>query len=238
MKIKTFTLSEVLITILIIGVIAAITVPVIVNFYNKKETVTRLKKVYSEVKQAAMLSQVQYGSYENWDYKLSAPEFFAKYLEPNLKVASKIGVQEAKNNLGVNYAGLSGEDISLYSPFRDTATIVTLTSGAQIFVRGDEWKSFYSAVDINGFKKPNKMGKDLFVFMIYPKLGGIIMMNVYDNEITDTLGDELLHIKRGREELINGSGAQKYPCNKDNLGMFCGALIQIDNWEIKDDYPW
>lgn len=27
-------------------------------------------------------------------------------------------------------------------------------------------------------------------------------------------------------------------CNKNSSGDYCGALIQMDGWEIKDDYPW
>ena len=42
-----------------------------------------------------------------------------------------------------------------------------------------------------------------------------------------------------RDRLINHN---QYACKKgtgaDFAGGFCGALIQTDGWEIKDDYPW
>ncbi len=42
---KAFTLAEVLITLGIIGVVAAMTLPSLVGNYKKKVTVTRLKKI-------------------------------------------------------------------------------------------------------------------------------------------------------------------------------------------------
>lgn len=44
MKKYAFTLAEVLITLGIIGVVAAMTLPTVVNKYREKETVTKLKK--------------------------------------------------------------------------------------------------------------------------------------------------------------------------------------------------
>ncbi len=42
MKIQAFTLAEVLITLGIIGIVAAMTIPNIINGYNKKVVETRL----------------------------------------------------------------------------------------------------------------------------------------------------------------------------------------------------
>ncbi|MDR1327709.1 MAG: prepilin-type N-terminal cleavage/methylation domain-containing protein, partial [Heliobacteriaceae bacterium] len=47
MKKYAFTLSEVLITLGIIGVVAALTMPSLITKYEKQVTVTRLKKFYS-----------------------------------------------------------------------------------------------------------------------------------------------------------------------------------------------
>ena len=51
-----FTLAEVLITLGIIGVVAAMTIPSIVQKQNQKEATSRLKKFYSTMSQAIMLS--------------------------------------------------------------------------------------------------------------------------------------------------------------------------------------
>lgn len=46
---KAFTLAEVLITLGIIGVVAAITIPGLITKYQKLATVVKLKKVYSQL---------------------------------------------------------------------------------------------------------------------------------------------------------------------------------------------
>ena len=46
-NLKGFTLAEVLITLVIIGVIAAMTIPTLINKTNNQEYVSRLKKAYS-----------------------------------------------------------------------------------------------------------------------------------------------------------------------------------------------
>ena len=49
---RGFTLAEVLITLVIIGVIAAMTIPTLMNNTNKQEYVSKLKKAYSTLSQA------------------------------------------------------------------------------------------------------------------------------------------------------------------------------------------
>ena len=47
-----FTLAEVLITLGIIGIVSAMTIPTLINNYQKKVTVTRLQQTYSMLNQA------------------------------------------------------------------------------------------------------------------------------------------------------------------------------------------
>ena len=47
MRKQGFTLAEVLITLEIIGIIAAMTIPKLVSYYEKKVTLSKLKKVYT-----------------------------------------------------------------------------------------------------------------------------------------------------------------------------------------------
>lgn len=51
---KAFTLAEVLITLGIIGVVAAITIPGLITKYQKLATVVKLKKVYSQLNQVML----------------------------------------------------------------------------------------------------------------------------------------------------------------------------------------
>ena len=51
-----FTLAEVLITLGIIGVVASMTLPVLIQNNKNKEVESRLKKVYSVMNQAILMS--------------------------------------------------------------------------------------------------------------------------------------------------------------------------------------
>ena len=57
-----FTLAEVLITLGIIGVVAAMTLPSLVNKYREQEIITRVKKTYTSIAQALELVQANYGT--------------------------------------------------------------------------------------------------------------------------------------------------------------------------------
>lgn len=74
--------------------------------------------------------------------------------------------------------------------------------------------SFILTVDINGARKPNKFGRDLFYFE-------------YDTE----------------GKTIRPYGWYATPEEIDSLcspsnGACCAAKIVKDSWQIKDNYPW
>ena len=60
-KFKGFTLAEVLITLGVIGVVAAMTLPSLIANYKEKEVITKAKKDYSIVLQALKLAQADAG---------------------------------------------------------------------------------------------------------------------------------------------------------------------------------
>lgn len=61
-----FTLAEVLITLVIIGIIAAITVPSLINKTNNQETVSKLEKAYSTLAQATNSIIAEEGPVKTW----------------------------------------------------------------------------------------------------------------------------------------------------------------------------
>lgn len=63
---KAFTLAEVLITLGIIGIVASLTLPAIIQKQNEKATVTALKKFYSSISQAYLFAKNEYGSVNEW----------------------------------------------------------------------------------------------------------------------------------------------------------------------------
>ncbi len=63
---KAFSLSEVLIVIAIIGVVATLTIPNLTRSYDEERTVTHVRKIYNELNNAYQQVVFKYGEYENW----------------------------------------------------------------------------------------------------------------------------------------------------------------------------
>lgn len=80
-------------------------------------------------------------------------------------------------------------------------------------------------IDINGFKKPNRFGRDIFRINCY-----------YKPTEHGANRCPVAYADRTREEVLNPDNS--YSCHKNNNGILCGGLIQHDGWQIKDDYPW
>ena len=58
---KAFSLAEILITVVILGILAAITVTSLIKNYQKTQTLTKLKKTYSAINQAIDISVIENG---------------------------------------------------------------------------------------------------------------------------------------------------------------------------------
>ena len=238
-KKNAFTLAETLITLGIIGVVAALTIPTLINTYEKKVTVTRLKQTYSILNQAIMLSENVNGEMKYWDYTadVTGERFFNAYLKPYIKGAIKITKEQQL------WKTLEGEidtaGSSMYSKPRyklPNGTFITVYNvqmpGTNLhnYVRTNAW----IIVDINGYQGPNRSGRDVFFFGMYPYAQDAPKLTA---GIHDQCGDGRFHYRQTREQLLHDGCAT---CKEDftGKGYGCAALIQNDGWEIKDDYPW
>ncbi len=110
---RAFTLAEVLITIGIIGVVAAMTIPVLVQNYKKSVVETRLAKFYSVINQAIKMSEIDNSETEYWDALTlrKSEEWYKKYLAKYLKPL-KVEYNELHN---VNVVDIYFADGSLLS---------------------------------------------------------------------------------------------------------------------------
>lgn len=86
---KAFTLSEVLITLGIIGVVAALTMPAVIANYQKQETVSRLQKVYLVLSQAVKQAELNEGEIKYWNFSLSPENFYKTYIRPYITVSQE-----------------------------------------------------------------------------------------------------------------------------------------------------
>ena len=69
-------------------------------------------------------------------------------------------------------------------------------------------------VDVNGFQKPNTLGKDIFVMRF---------------NLNSRVVEFYRYASTRQSALSNCATGNSYTC---------GYLILLDGWEIKDDYPW
>ena len=88
-----FTLAEVLITLGIIGIVAAMTIPTLIADYQEKVTITRLKEAYSMLSQAYQFAVNENGSPASWKfgtdmYDPNAHVAMANYFKPYLRLSA------------------------------------------------------------------------------------------------------------------------------------------------------
>ena len=231
MKNKAFTLAEVLITLGIIGVVAAMTLPALINKYEKVETVTRLKRVYSLINQAIQRAVAQNGDVKNWADSISSEEFISEYLAPAFKVLkiypkaetwSKAMCYDGRDFTSVNgvitqYVWLDGIHVSSPIIGGDTSSM-KLADGICIGVNKIASKAGIYAnifVDINGNARgPNKAGYDFFFFTLDGNMIKPFGWNWTDKDLSDA--------------------AKTNACNLKSTwgGEVCAAKIMRDGWEI------
>ena len=228
-----FTLAEVLITLGIIGVVAAMTLPVLTANYRKSVIETRLAKFYSVINQAIMQSEVENGSRLYWNRMevrnqddvvttegISPKEWYETYLKKYLKT------------LKVEESGTIERRFDVY-----------FTDGSMVSFSGSGWVFFPYAKDYATIEKES--GDGLSFEDIDRESAGTKSFNflfrAYDssNKYLYKKGVEP-YILRGwdgtRESLFTNSaiGCQK---NVSNTRAYCTALIFLNGWKIPKDYP-
>ena len=174
LKKTAFTLAEVLITLGIIGVVAAMTMPSLIQNYQEKATVTKLKKCYSLVSQAYVSILNDEGGSDTLQAgdDLEMMEKFGKYLKYQKTCGRNKGCFP-----NVTYKSVTGNGYSKWEDDTTDRSRAVLTDGTLIMFNksamrgGNEGNYLYAQiyVDINGFKGPNQLGRDFFYFYINPE---------------------------------------------------------------------
>lgn len=175
-KYSGFTLSEVLITLGIIGIVAAITLPSLIGSYKEKQWKVAYKKAYSSFSQAFLRMQ------EDGDFVAITPQlvsggnYYTPAIGENFKIISKYF-----NSVKTCFDGNADEcwvcesgQAGKYSSSAPNWLGCTKESYAFVDYSGMAWylysnQEFPILVDVNGDKNPNKLGKDRFVLRFASK---------------------------------------------------------------------
>ncbi len=162
-----FTLAEVLITLGIIGVVAAMTMPSLIQKHQEKVTVAKLKKVYSVLSQAFLQACNEYGTPDSWELAKNGEPAVnaAPKIKQFLKVADDCGVNDCENYSirGGHFRVLRG---GIYgSSYYSNDYKLKLTDGTELSFRENiDGGGIMILADLNGQQGPNTMGKDIFYF--------------------------------------------------------------------------
>lgn len=162
---KAFTLAEILITMGIIGVVSAMTVPALNQSWQRDAYTTQLRKVYSEVAQAAVRLKTDKNVQSLAEARITSnnirEEFIHKYF---------VVLRDCPLITGCfpnSYKTVGGTTVATDSISFDTCSSSVIASGAALCYRvvGDRIRII---VDVNGTKDPNIFGRDVFAMEVLP----------------------------------------------------------------------
>lgn len=218
---KGFTLAEVLITLAIIGVVAAMTLPALIAKHNKKVAAVRLKKFYSTYSQALIQAQNEYVEMGGNDILTSGsnPEqmlqWYNRYLKPYLKTA-----KVEKTNVGIEVGFLDGSGMLIAKDGGAAGTVNTHVLYC-VNLRYCEKDKIKNNVQLHNLADR----RNTFLFYTGGR-GDNVPTEVYvfneDGSVTSKKGND-------RSEALKSCKSHSRNCTR---------LLLMDNWEFKDDYPW
>ena len=175
-----FTLAEVLITLGIIGVVVAMTIPNLIANYRAHQLSSRFLESYSIIQQVFKQMEADDISLLPTDYNTgSYYKTFMKYLQAptDCGLGGNIGLNTGNKkskpcfnsnagNTDVPYKTLDGKT-NAWSPLFDDGQIALQNGSLLLFENNIIEQRVYVSVDLNGYNnKPNRWGYDLFTFQL------------------------------------------------------------------------
>lgn len=192
---KGFTLAEVLITLGVIGVVATITMPTLIQKHREQVTVNKLLKAYSTVSNAYQMAVQENGDINYWftdgagtgdngefSYNNSTYDNMNIFYNNLSRYLKTISVKEASTDNHTDIYSLDGTKVT--HSIINTGEI-KLADGTSV-IGGYFSKTACDsniacgdfAIDINSLQTPpNTIGKDIFYFNVFPNK--IIPMGIY-----------------------------------------------------------
>lgn len=222
---KGFTLAEILITLGIIGVISALTLPALNVKIQKKERLTKFQKTLATINLAYKKS-VDENGIPTSAFEMGAENYFKTYWAPYIKTSGICkSAKECGYKTGTPFTQLNGK--ILPQGIADTKSRISFISSDGVFYvihtagygYTDDGKfapvnpSNLITIDLNGGKLPNTLGKDVFI------------LTRNNDEIT-------LPCYKESTTKINSD------CSPTGSGQCCAEKIVRDGWIISNDYPF
>ena len=223
LKHAAFTLAEVLITLGIIGVVAALTMPALIQQQHKLVVETRLKKFYSVINQAITMSEKDNGDKLYWTPS-DSDDLWNSYLKKYIKYVKEEDYYYGRPRKVVYFADGSVVVVDVYYSTNADGSVNEKTTGGHFlfFPFAKDFKPTLSETEF-----ANLYSKKLFSFGFWPNTEGDIWKQHYNKGVEpykvrwDGDADKL------KEKCYDGTELQ-----------WCTAVIQYNNWKIPKDYPY
>ena len=232
-----FTLAEVLITLGIIGIVVALTIPNLVQGYRKRVVETRLKEFYTITQQAFKMAEVDNGDITNWGrygnpgnvylendvYHSNSDEWFDKYISPYLK--------EEKRDLGAE----NFTESRILRVLPNGSAFAFNTNSITFFPFADD---YYKCAQYGNDLIKKCSGRKYFLFKYYQDS----RITPYDypfHKYKKSWAYAYYRNKLRREQLVGSIGS----CSKKSIEAnretrYCAELIMLEGWKIPKDYPF
>lgn len=154
-----FTLAETLLTLVIVGVVAAMTIPTLKQHADEQKHVTSLQKAYSEVVAAVSAVEITYGDASTWDFSTQTSiDNLANAFIKTLNIA-----QKGQDIERWYFYQLNGEKSGGTFP----PQFITADGMAWWINQGNYGCGGGAiSIDTNGPKPPNTVGIDMHMFRL------------------------------------------------------------------------
>lgn len=206
-KNSAFTLSEVLITLGVIGVVAALTVPNLVKNYQQEAQITQLRKVVNDIQSAVDMIMTE----ENKsDFTKTSVFKDTNGIDTFIKTYFKVSktCSGKTDCFAEKYSNISKSKSEALSTCPDNSYVYILANSASLCVIPT---NLYIHVDINGLGKPNIAGRDKF-FLAVDSNGNVIDQRDH--------GSNLNYVSY---------------CQNNTDGRGCFEVLQKEvNWNLKE----
>ena len=228
MKQKAFTLAEVLITLGVIGIVTAMTLPTLIQSNKNVEVEAKLKKFYSIMNQAILLSEIDNGPYKLWPTPCNGSSNCEAYLEKYIKPYFTTIKLTKFNSYG-------GNNITYY--FSDGTCAVFKAEGEKFDVfffpnaKNLNTATFAEIASDGSLAAREHCGVSYFTFQTIPPTytGKHFRNKKFEPYINGLPG-------WGKDFLTNDG---RFGCNKDSkIRAWCTAFIYYNGWKITEDYPF
>ena len=220
---NAFTLAETLITLGIIGVVAALTLPTLTQNYRKHVVETKLAKFYTTINQAVRISSAENGEPADWVKDCGSSG------SPTCSVDDFTDWFKTYIGKYMNYSNIEPDQ-------NNKAVWIYFNDGSILY-----WETciydmrFYISQKAITTKKD---GINAFQFRFMPKMpawgaGNASYIKANQYAIKRTVEPFVYNWDGTIEQLYSGTTNS---CD-GTYASYCAKLIQVNGWKIPKDYP-